>query len=100
MDAKGVSLAITFGKAVQQLQAIRGGGHSSSGASSHENGIIIDLSRHLNGVWIDPEKKFLYASGGVVWKAFDQATIEHGLATVGGTVNHVSFLSAVWRLNH
>jgi FAD/FMN-containing dehydrogenase len=101
-DAEDVSLAITFAKATKLPLAIRGGGHSSSGASSSENGIVIDLSRHLNGVRIDPDKKLAYASGGAVWETVDQAAIEHGLATVGGTVNHVEFFcfGAVRRLDH
>ena len=67
---------------------VRGGGHSTSGASSSEGGIIIDLSKHLNAVTVDAEKQLGYAGSGANWAAVDQAAIEHGLATTGGTVNH------------
>jgi hypothetical protein len=88
-DAEDVSAAVTFAKASKIPLAIRGGGHSTSGASSSQDGLVIDLSKHLNGVRIDPEAKLAYAGGGALWGAVDKAAIEHGLATVGGTVNHV-----------
>ena len=70
--------------------AVRGGGHSPAGASSIENGIVIDLSRHFSSVRVDPTAKLAYVGGGAIWESVDKATIEHGLATVAGTVNHVS----------
>jgi FAD/FMN-containing dehydrogenase len=70
--------------------AIRGGGHSTSGASSVENGIVVDLSRYLSSVRVDPVAKLAYVGGGAIWESVDKAAIEHGLATVAGTVNHVS----------
>jgi len=39
-------------------------------------------------VRVDPTKKLAYVGGGALWEAVDKAGIEHGLATVGGTVNH------------
>jgi FAD/FMN-containing dehydrogenase len=89
-DAEDVSVAITFAKASKLPLAIRGGGHSASGASSSQDGIVIDLSRYLNGVRIDPEGKLAYTGGGALWSTVDKAAIEHGLASVAGTVNHVS----------
>jgi FAD/FMN-containing dehydrogenase len=49
---------------------------------------VIDLSRHVNRVKVDAENKLAYVGGGALWSDFDQATIKHGLAGVGGTVNH------------
>jgi FAD/FMN-containing dehydrogenase len=94
-----VALAIAYAKENQLPIAIRGGGHSTSGASSTE-GLAIDLSRHLNSVEIDPENKLAYAGGGAIWEQVDKAAIQHGLAAVAGTVNHVrctsqAFLSFV-----
>ena len=57
---------------------------------------MIDLSRYLNGVKVDPEKKVAYVGGGALWETVDRTAIEHGLATVGGTVNHVCCLSPLW----
>jgi len=89
-DAEDVSATITFAKASKLPLAIRSGGHSASGASSSQDGIVIDLSRYLNGVRIDSENKLAYAGGGALWSTVDKAAIEHGLAGVAGTVNHAS----------
>jgi len=69
--------------------AVRCGGHNVAGSSSAADGIVIDLSRYLAGVKVDPEKKIAYVGGGAVWKSVDDAGMKHGLATPGGTVNHV-----------
>lgn len=92
-DAEDVSLAIKYAKSEPSLLplAIKGGGHNVAGASSSE-GLVIDLSRHLAGVRVDPVKKLGYVGGGAIWETVDKTAIEHGLATVGGTVNHVCLL--------
>jgi FAD/FMN-containing dehydrogenase len=87
-DAEDVSLAVKFVGANKLPLAIKGGGHNSAGASSSEGGLVIDLSRHVNGVKVDAENKLAYVGGGALWSDFDQATIKYGLAGVGGTVNH------------
>jgi FAD/FMN-containing dehydrogenase len=86
------ALAIKYAKEHKLPIAIRGGGHSAAGASSSQGGLVIDLSRHLNTVRIDPKNKLAYAGGGAIWETVDKAAIEHGLATVGGTVNNVHFI--------
>jgi FAD/FMN-containing dehydrogenase len=83
-----VALAIAYAKENRLPIAIRGGGHSTAGASSTE-GLVIDLSRHLNTVEIDVENKLAYVGGGAIWEQVDKASIQHGLATVAGTVGHV-----------
>ncbi|KAH8101066.1 FAD-binding domain-containing protein [Phellopilus nigrolimitatus] len=87
-DEDDVSRAIKYATAEKLPLAIRGGGHSTPGASSSEGGLVIDLSRFINGVRIDSEKKLAYVGGGALWGAVDNAAIRFGLATVGGTVNH------------
>jgi FAD/FMN-containing dehydrogenase len=67
---------------------IRGGGHSPAGTSSSEGGVVIDLSRYMNTVRIDEEKKLAYVGGGATWETVDKEAIKFGLATPGGTVNH------------
>jgi hypothetical protein len=42
----------------------------------------------MRKVVVDPEKKTITAQGGALWADVDTAAAEHGLATVGGTVNH------------
>ncbi|RDB18318.1 6-hydroxy-D-nicotine oxidase [Hypsizygus marmoreus] len=87
-DEADVGLAIKYARANALPIAIRGGGHSPAGASSSENGLVIDLSRYLNTAKADPEKKVVHVGGGALWEAVDKEAIKYGLATVGGTVNH------------
>ena len=91
-NAEDVSRAVKYARANKLPIAVRGGGHSASGASSSEGGLVIDLSRYLNGARIDVEKKLGYVGGGAIWETVDKEAIAHGLATVGGTVNHVSIV--------
>ncbi|KAK4074330.1 FAD binding protein [Trichoderma simmonsii] len=67
--------------------AVRCGGHSTGGCSSSEGGLVIDLSGMRN-VTVDKDSKLITAQGGALWADVDNAAIEKGLATVGGTVNH------------
>ncbi|PVG03740.1 FAD-binding domain-containing protein [Serendipita vermifera] len=83
-----VAHVINFASANSIPIVVRGGGHSTSGGSSIEGGIVIDLSRHLNKVRVDQEKRLGYVDAGANWKAVDEEAIKYGLATVGGTVNH------------
>jgi FAD/FMN-containing dehydrogenase len=67
---------------------IRGGGHDTTGASSSDGGIVVDLSRYLKTVRVDKEKKLAYVGGGATWADVDTKAITFGLATTGGNVNH------------
>jgi len=89
-SAQDVVIVLNHAKQHESLVAIRGGGHSASGTSSIEGGIVIDLSRYLADVRVDPVEKLAYVGGGAIWETVDKKTIDHGLATVAGTVNHVS----------
>lgn len=89
-DESDIGLALRYAKANNLPVAVRGGGHSPAGASSVEDGLVIDLSRYLRGVRVYPEHKLAYVQGGAIWETVDKATMEYGLATVGGTVDHVS----------
>jgi FAD/FMN-containing dehydrogenase len=66
---------------------VRGGGHSTSGAASIEDGLVIDLSK-MRKVTVDQEAKTVTAAGGALWVDVDEEAAKYGLATVGGTVNH------------
>jgi len=87
-DEQDVALCIRYARDNKLHFAIKGGGHSTAGNSSSE-GVVIDLSRYVNSVEVDAEKMVVYVGGGATWEAVDKATIEKGLATVGGIVNHV-----------
>src|SRR5437868_3376078 len=63
------------------------GGHSTSGSSSSEGGIVLDM-RKLNKVRVDVEKKLIYAQGGALLGDVDSEAWKFGLATVMGEVDH------------
>ena len=88
-DTNDVALALKYARTNSLQVAIRGGGHSPSGASSAEDGLVVDLSRHFNYAVVDPEKRTARVGGGALWGTVENETIKHGLASVAGTVNHV-----------
>jgi FAD/FMN-containing dehydrogenase len=66
--------------------AIRGGGHSVSGASLCTGGVVLDM-RALDTVEVDPVARTATVGGGCLTGALDRATQRHGLATTGGRVS-------------
>lgn len=66
---------------------LKGRSLALSQASSTNGGIVLDLSRHLNTVRIDPEKKIAFVGGGCVWRQVDSEAIKYGLATPSGVYN-------------
>jgi FAD/FMN-containing dehydrogenase len=97
-DEADVALAIKYARSNVLPIAIKGGGHNMT-SSSCEGGLIIDLSRYINKAEVDPVKSVVHAGGGALWSAVDKAAIEHGLATVGGTVNHVRLSERILCVN-
>jgi len=91
-SAQDVATVLKYAKQSKFSIAVRGGGHSTGGASSIEGGIVVDLSRYLTSVKVDPIEKLAHVGGGAIWETVDKEAIQHGLATVAGTVNHVSIL--------
>jgi len=88
-DDDDVALALKYARTNNLQVAIRCGGHSPSGASSAENGLVIDLSRYLDFAVVDPNKRTARVGGGTLWGTVENEAIKHGLASVAGTVNHV-----------
>ena len=86
-SAEDVSKVVVFAIAKALDIAVVGGGHSTSGSSSTDGGVVIDLSQ-LRACIVDVEKKTVSVQGGALWKDVDEALGVHNLATVGGTVNH------------
>ncbi|TRM64993.1 hypothetical protein BD626DRAFT_399737 [Schizophyllum amplum] len=83
-DAADTSIAIAYARENNLPIAIKCGGHSSAGASSVEDGLVIDCSRYLNYCRVDAAKKVAHVGGGTLWETVDKAAYEHGLATVAG----------------
>ncbi|KAK8902932.1 hypothetical protein QC760_008431 [Botrytis cinerea] len=86
-SAEDVSKLVLFVKEQRLDFAVAGGGHGSSGASSTQNGLSINLAKMRN-VTVDPVTKTAICQGGALWSDVDTAAFAHGLAGVGGTVNH------------
>ncbi|HUF58653.1 MAG TPA: FAD-binding oxidoreductase [Actinomycetota bacterium] len=86
-SAKDVVAVLERARAEDIEVAVRGGGHSISGLSSTDGGIMIDL-QPMNGVEVDPERRRARVGGGALLRDLDRATHAHGLATTGGMVNH------------
>lgn len=85
--AADVSAAITFARERDLLLAVRGGGHSISGKSVCEGGLMIDMSG-MNTVRVDPVRRTARADGGCLEGHIDHETAALGLATTGGIVSH------------
>ena len=84
-DVVDVVTAVQFARDHHLLVAVRGGGHSVSGSSVCDGGIVIDLSR-MKGIWVDPAKQTAWVQAGLLLREFVQATQAYGLATTTGTV--------------
>ncbi len=93
-DTDDVALALKYARTNNLPVAIRCGGHSTSGASSAEDGLVIDLSRHFDYTVVDPEKRIARVGGGSLWSTVENEAIKHGLASVAGTVSHVRRFNA------
>ncbi|KZT50186.1 Glucooligosaccharide oxidase [Calocera cornea HHB12733] len=59
----------------------KGGGHSCSGASSSEGGLVIDLSR-MNKCIVDLERKTIKVGGGALWLDVATEAAKYGMATL------------------
>ncbi|MBO0686200.1 MAG: FAD-dependent oxidoreductase, partial [Candidatus Dormibacteraeota bacterium] len=82
-----VAAAIRFARAQDLEIAIRGGGHSPSGACLVDGGLVIDLTQ-MNEVLVDPAARRAIVGGGASLAQLDAATQAHGLAVPAGTVSH------------
>lgn len=82
-----IATTILFSRKHSIELAVCGGKHSSSGASSTDGGIVIDMCK-MREVHVHPENNTLSVQGGCIWQDVDEAAAEYQLATVGGTVNH------------
>jgi FAD/FMN-containing dehydrogenase len=82
-----VAAAIKYATSNQLPIAVRGGGHNAPGASSSEDGLVIDLSKYLNTTRIDTENQVAYVGGGATWKTVNHEAGKHQMAAVGATIS-------------
>jgi FAD/FMN-containing dehydrogenase len=85
--AADVVEAVKFASQRQLLVSVRGGGHSLSGQSVCEKGLMIDLSQ-MNSARVDARRRIATVDGGALLGALDREALIHGLATTAGTVSH------------
>lgn len=86
-DVDGVRRAVQFAREYNLLLAVKCGGHSFSGQSTCDGGLMIDLQR-IRSVRVDPAARRLVVAGGNLLGSIDAAAAAHGLVTPLGTVSH------------
>ncbi|KAJ6028034.1 hypothetical protein N7540_003610 [Penicillium herquei] len=72
---------------------VKGGGCSTSGASTIHGGIVLNLSG-LRSVHVNPTSRVIIAEGGALWEDIDIASTQHSLAVVGSTLNQIGAAGA------
>src|SRR5688572_5394869 len=86
-SAADVQAAVKFARANSVLLAVKCGGHSASGQSTCDRGMLIDLHQ-LRGVRVDAQKRRAWVQGGTLLGQVDGECQPHGLVTPLGTVSH------------
>jgi FAD/FMN-containing dehydrogenase len=87
-SAHDVAAAVRFAHEHGLLLSIKGGGHNIAGTAIAERGLNLDLSR-MRHITVDPDARLAHVGPGCLLKDVDQATQEHGLATVLGFISEV-----------
>jgi len=87
VGASDVTQAVTFARAHNLLVAVRGGGHSLSGQSVCDGGLMVDLAP-MQSVHVDPVARIARIEPGVLLGQFDREAQFFGLATPAGTVSN------------
>jgi FAD/FMN-containing dehydrogenase len=79
--------AVDFAREKSLLVAVKCGGHSASGKSTCDGGMMIDLSP-FQAARIDPATRRGRVAGGTLLGLLDHEAMAHGLVTPMGTVSH------------
>src|SRR5262245_48309493 len=83
-NAQDVAHAVDFARSIGIRTGVRSGGHSHSGQSQPEGGLMIDMTL-INDVSVDAGRREVRAGGGTLLGAVDRAAQAAGLATTLGT---------------
>ena len=82
-----VVAALRYARGAGLIAAVRSGGHSFSGQSVCDGGIVIDLGL-MKGIRVDPMGRTARAQAGVLLGELDRETQAFGLAVPAGIVTH------------
>jgi FAD/FMN-containing dehydrogenase len=80
LDADDVSRVVSLARETGLELAIRSGGHSLTGFSTSEGGIVLDLSQ-MKGLKINVEERTAWAEAGLTAGEYTAETAKFGLAT-------------------
>lgn len=83
--ASEASIALQYAKRNDLPLAVCGGGHSTSGDSSSDGGLVVDLAL-MRSTQVDLRAQTITFGGGCTWEDVNSALWQHGLATISGTV--------------
>ncbi len=86
-SVQDIQKAINFSRGQNLLTAVRSGGHSISGKSTCDGGIIIDLSR-MRKTNVDLQRKLVTVDAGCTLYDMDSKTLPHGYVVPAGVVSH------------
>ncbi|HEY7050299.1 MAG TPA: FAD-binding protein [Jatrophihabitantaceae bacterium] len=87
--ATDVAAALDRARADGLTVAIRSGGHSMAGHSTHAHGLVVDL-RNINHVDVpDPAARLVHVGAGATWGAVARTLHQHGLGVTAGDTNDV-----------
>jgi FAD/FMN-containing dehydrogenase len=83
-SAVDVAAAVEFARYHGLLLSVKGGGHNMAGTSIAQRGLTLDMSR-IRDLAVDRYTGLAHVGSGCLLRDVDQATQEHGLATVLGS---------------
>jgi FAD/FMN-containing dehydrogenase len=86
-SASDAMRVVDFARSHQLLTAVRAGGHSLSGKSTCDGGLVVDVSP-MQGVRVDPKRRIAHVDGGSLLRHLDRESSAFGLVTTAGTVSH------------
>jgi FAD/FMN-containing dehydrogenase len=87
-DADEVSRIVSLARETGMALAVRSGGHSASGNSVCDGGIVLDL-KEMRALDIDVAGRTAWAQTGLTAAEYTTATVAHGLATGLGDTGSV-----------